>query len=80
MYYMDYIANKNLKNDKNVNTLWLRKAYIKLKICEKKYWFFDFPFLSYIFKNLYVYEYGVPELPPCFSYEQNYWLKKKDAT
>ena len=29
------IANKNVKNDKNVNTLWLQKAYTKLKICEK---------------------------------------------
>ena len=29
------IANKNVKNDKNVNTLWLQRAYIKLKICEK---------------------------------------------
>ena len=29
------IANKNVKNDKNINTLWLQKAYIKL-ICEKK--------------------------------------------
>ena len=25
-----------------------------------------FSFLSYIFKNLYVYDYGVSELPPCF--------------
>ena len=27
------IANKKVKNDKNVNTL--RKTYVKLKICEK---------------------------------------------
>ena len=31
------IANKNVKNDKNVNTLWLQKAYTKLKICEKNF-------------------------------------------
>ena len=34
------------------------------------------PFLSYFFKNLYVYGYGVSGLPPWFKYEKNYWLKK----
>ena len=30
------IANKNVKNDKNINTLRLQKAYMKL-ICEKNF-------------------------------------------
>ena len=29
------IVNKNVKNNENVNTSWLQKAYMKLKICEK---------------------------------------------
>ena len=29
------IANKNVKNDKKADTLWLQKAYMKLKTCEK---------------------------------------------
>ena len=29
------IANKKVKNDKNVNTLQWQKAYVKLKICAK---------------------------------------------
>ena len=29
------IVNKNVKSDKSVNTLWLQKVYMKLKICEK---------------------------------------------